>query len=168
MAKTGVENRIMGDLNAYSPEVSGEFPASPYSPKQLDITLEWFKLLWALCSLGHSWQRTLALETRVRTLVLVATREVNARAGGDERVGQSCWQRGPMLALATRAVECLCWQRTLALATRAVDSCASGVLATDACAGDKSGGCLCRRRRTRWTLVLVATREVDGGCACWW
>ncbi len=23
MAKTGVENRIMGDLNAYSPEVSG-------------------------------------------------------------------------------------------------------------------------------------------------
>ena len=102
------------------------------------------------------------------TLVLVATREVNARAGGDERGGRSCWQRERMLALATRVVECLCWQRTLALATRAVDSRASGVLATDARAGDKSGGCLCSRRRARWTLVLVATREVDGGRSCWW
>jgi hypothetical protein len=125
MAETGVENRIMGNLNAYSPEVSGEFPASPYSPKQLDITLEWFKLLWALCSLGHSWQRTLALETRVRTLVLVATREVNARAGGDERGGRS-------VVLATRA-----------------DACAGSksggvlVLATNARAGNKSGGLLC-------------------------
>jgi hypothetical protein len=45
MAETGVENRIMGDLIAYSPAVSGNFPASPFSPKQLDITLEWFKLL---------------------------------------------------------------------------------------------------------------------------
>ena len=51
MAETGVENRIMGDLNAYSPEVSGEFPASPFSPQHVDITLVWFKLLWALCSL---------------------------------------------------------------------------------------------------------------------
>ena len=30
MAKTGVVNRGMGNLNAYSPEVSGQFPASPF------------------------------------------------------------------------------------------------------------------------------------------
>ena len=34
MAETGIENRIMGDLNAYSPVVSGQFPALPFSPKQ--------------------------------------------------------------------------------------------------------------------------------------
>ncbi len=118
---------MISDLNAYSPEVSGEFPASPFSPKQLDITLV---LCGSSCFghrvlFGHSWQRTLALETRVRTLVLVATREVNARAGGEERGGRS-------VVLATRA-----------------DACAgdeSGgvlVLATNARAGNKSCGLSC-------------------------
>ena len=55
MAKTGVGNRIMGDLNAYSPEVSGQFPASPFligrfpaSPflrGSVDITRVWNKPL---------------------------------------------------------------------------------------------------------------------------
>ena len=51
MAETGVENRIMGNLNAYSPEVSGRFPASPFSPSSVDITRVWTKLLWVSCSL---------------------------------------------------------------------------------------------------------------------
>ena len=113
----------MGDLNAYSPEVSGEFPASPFSPKQLDITLVWFKLLWALCSL---WSH-LATDARA------GNKSEDARAGGNERGERSCW-----------------WRRerwTVVLATRA-DAYAGGesggvlVLATNARAGNKSGGLL--------------------------
>ena len=66
------------------------------------------------------------------TLVLMATREVDARAG--DKVGRLRWQRG--------------WRFTLA--TRAVDDCAGG---------NKRGGRLCWWRQERQTLVL-ATRSV--------
>jgi len=124
MAETGVENRIMGDLNAYSPEVSGEFPASPFSPKQLDITLVWLKLLRALCSL---W-------SQLATDACAGNEIEDAHAGGNKRGERSCW-----------------WQQvrwTVVLATRA-DACAGNksggvlVLATNARAGNNSGGLSC-------------------------
>ena len=124
MAESGVENRIIGDLNAYSPAMSGQFPPHPFLRSSVGITLVWFKLLWASCSL---WSQ-LATDARA------GNESVDARAGGNERGERSCW-----------------WRRerwTVVLATRA-DACAgdeSGgvlVLATNARAGNESGGLLC-------------------------